>query len=152
MSAKSILTGLFIWAAGLQLAAQNWTTHCGSNERNGMSAQPGPHSVGTPVWTITDAAPTGLGMNIYSFGDRFVTSRVDFAPYSAIIECRNLQTGALVWKAIGVTSTQPRGEDILAAFVRDGAVPVAHPDRAFLGDGRAIPVASETRACRRPRK
>jgi outer membrane protein assembly factor BamB len=98
---------LFSW----QIAAQNWTTHCGSNERNGRSELPGPQSIDTPLWTVTDATPTGLGMNIYSFGERFVTSRVSFSPYKAIIECRNLLNGELVW-----TSPDLGAESILYAM------------------------------------
>lgn len=89
---------LFSW----HLPAQNWTTHCGNNERNGRSELPGPHNIDSPLWTINDATPTGLGMNIYSSGDLFVTSRVDFSPYSAIIECRSLTTGELVWTSPGL--------------------------------------------------
>lgn len=94
-----ILAGL----AGLQLFGQNWTTHCGGNERNGLSELPGPQAVTTPEWTVTDAFPTALGMNIYSFGDRFVTSRVDFSPYTALIECRDLTTGELLWMQPGLS-------------------------------------------------
>jgi outer membrane protein assembly factor BamB len=57
----------------------------------------GPQNVDSPLWSISNATPTSLGMNIYSFGDRFVTSRVDFSPYQAIIECRDLKTGGLLW-------------------------------------------------------
>lgn len=88
---------LILLLVGATSIAQNWTTHCGGNERNGLSELPGPHSITTPIWTIDDAKPTDLGMNIYSFGDLFVTSRVSFSPYKAIIECRNLFTGALMW-------------------------------------------------------
>lgn len=98
---------LFSW----QIAAQNWTTHCGSNERSGLSELPGPQSIETPLWMVTDATPTGLGMNIYSFGERFVTSRVSYSPYKAIIECRNLITGELIW-----TSPNLGPESILYAM------------------------------------
>jgi len=81
----------------LSIQSQNWTTHNGNNERNGLSEITGPQNVNSPIWTINDATPTGLGMNIYSFGDRFVTSRVDFSPYYAMIECRDLQKGQLIW-------------------------------------------------------
>lgn len=49
-------------------------------------------------------------------------------------------TGALVWKATALPASK-RDDFISAAFLRDGTVPLAHPDRAFLGDGRAIPTA-----------
>ena len=83
--------------SGTFLTAQNWASHCGNNERNGLSKLPGPHAIDTPLWIINNATPTGLGMNVYSFGDLFVTSRVSFSPYKAIIECRNLMTGELEW-------------------------------------------------------
>lgn len=87
-----------IFLFGFQhLQAQNWTTHCGGNTRNGRSELPGPQSVTTPLWTVNNAAPTATGMNIYSFGNRFVTSRVIYSPYSAKIECRDLLTGTLNW-------------------------------------------------------
>lgn len=86
--------------------SQNWTNHCGSNERNGRSELPGPQNIDTPLWTINDAYQSNLGMNIYSFGGLFVTSRVTFSPYKAMIECRNLMTGGLVWTspALGTES------------------------------------------------
>jgi outer membrane protein assembly factor BamB len=92
-----IILFILITAGSLSLSAQNWTTHNGNNERNGLSGMIGPQHVNAPVWTISNATPTGLGMNIYSFGDKFVTSRVDFSPYSAILECRNLLNGELIW-------------------------------------------------------
>ncbi|MGC4118743.1 MAG: hypothetical protein QM765_30125 [Myxococcales bacterium] len=50
-------------------------------------------------------------------------------------------TGALVWKA-GALPTGKDGNALEAAFVRDGTKLLAHPDRAFLGDGRAIPAGA----------
>jgi outer membrane protein assembly factor BamB len=111
MTKKALLFISLILFIGFQSEAQNWTTHCGNNERNGRSELPGPHDIDNALWTVTDAAPTGLGMNIYSFGDLFVTSRVIFSPYQAIIECRSLITGELMW-----TSPDLGAESILFAM------------------------------------
>jgi PKD repeat protein len=111
MTKNTIILILYIILFGWKVNAQNWTTHCGSNERNGLSELPGPHSIDTPLWTISNASPTSLGMNIYSFGELFVTSRVTFSPYKAIIECRNLMTGELIW-----TSPPLGAESILYAM------------------------------------
>jgi len=86
---------IFFFNFGLH--AQNWTTHNGNNERNGLSEMTGPQNVDSPLWVISTAGPTDLGMNIYSFGDRFITSRVNFWPYYAVIECRDLKSGGLLW-------------------------------------------------------
>ena len=102
MHRKLSLIVIVLLACG-RLFSQNWTTHCGNNERNGQSALPGPQQVTAPEWTVTDAMTTALGMNIYSFGDRFVTSRVDFSPYTALIECRDLATGELIWMQPGLS-------------------------------------------------
>jgi PKD repeat protein len=104
------------------LFSQNWTTHNGNNQRNGLTKMTGPQDVAAPVWTITDATPTGLGMNIYSFGDRFVTSRVDFSPYAAMIECRNLQTGQFIWTSPDLGSESilyPMGFNEDAVYAHD---------------------------------
>ncbi|KAF0128132.1 MAG: hypothetical protein FD155_3415 [Bacteroidetes bacterium] len=77
--------------------AQNWSTFGGSNSRSGNSEITGPSSVSTPFWQITNASNTLLGEQVYSFGDLFVNSRVAGGFASVKIECRNLQTGALVW-------------------------------------------------------
>jgi hypothetical protein len=112
---------------GIYLPAQNWTTHCGNNERNARSKMPGPQFVDNPIWTVDDATPTVLGFNIYSFGDRFVTSRVDFSPYTAIIECRNLMTGELVW-----TSPDLGEESILCAMGFNEDAVYAHDYNSFI--------------------
>ena len=77
--------------------AQNWSTFGGSNSRSGNSEITGPSSVSTPFWQIINASNTLLGEQVYSFGDLFVNSRVAGGFASVKIECRNLQTGALVW-------------------------------------------------------
>ncbi len=106
----------------IQLPAQNWTTHCGNNERNGRSKMPGPQNVDTPIWTVTDPMPTSLGMSIYSFGGLFVTSRVDFSPYHAIMICRDLHTGELIWTSPDLGSESilyPMGFNEDAVYAHD---------------------------------
>lgn len=75
---------------------QNWSTFGGGSFRNGRTKIAGPESVAAPKWTLT-APVTTLGNAVYSYGDRFVTSRITFTPYKGNIECRDLQTGALRW-------------------------------------------------------
>ncbi len=78
--------------------------------------------VDNPIWTVTDPMPTSLGMSIYSFGELFVTSRVDFSPYHAIIVCRDLLTGALVWTSPDLGSESilyPMGFNEDAVYAHD---------------------------------
>lgn len=115
------------------LFAQNWSTFGGGNQRNGWSEMTGPQNVSSPLWTQS-AANTALGNAVYSFGDKFVTSRMSFSPYAGRIECRDLQTGSLVWTspflgnsssmyAIGFTEDAVYGHDYdsdsLYAFNKD---------------------------------
>ena len=79
------------------LRGQNWSTFNGNSARTGNSEITGPSSVSLPYWEVTDAAYTVLGENIYTFGDLMVTSRCSSNFSNVIIECRDLQTGALVW-------------------------------------------------------
>lgn len=55
--------------------AQNWATSGGSSERNGLDKTWGPLTVQTPFWEVDDASSTVWGNAIYSFNDRFATSR-----------------------------------------------------------------------------
>ncbi|HLP95166.1 MAG TPA: PQQ-binding-like beta-propeller repeat protein [Saprospiraceae bacterium] len=86
------------------LPAQNWSTFGSSSLRNGRTEIAGPESVSQAKWTVTSAATT-LGNAVYSFGDRFVTSRITFSPYKGKIECRNLQTGALLWTSPNISNS-----------------------------------------------
>ena len=97
---KRIATFVFLMIIAIfHLSAQNWTTHCGNNQRNGLSPQPGPADVSSPLWTVSSSFSATLGMTLYTFGDRFVNPRVDFSPYHAIVECRDLRTGELLWES-----------------------------------------------------
>jgi len=83
--------------------AQNWGVLHGNNERNGISKLSGPQSVNSPLWTVNNATHTNIACNIYTFGDYFVNSRR--SSQKAIIECRNLQTGALLWTSPHISDT-----------------------------------------------
>lgn len=86
------------------LSAQNWSTFGDNNYRNGRTKIAGPESVTTPKWTVSSANTT-LGNAVYTFGDRFVTSRVTFSPYKGNIECRSLQNGQLLWTSPFISNT-----------------------------------------------
>jgi len=88
---------LIFLAMAFRPAAQNWSTYGGNSGRTGNSEITGPYSVAVPFWQITNAAYTLLGENVYTFGDRFVTSRVSTGFSQVSIECRDLQDGSLIW-------------------------------------------------------
>lgn len=92
---KSMLTGIITMVLVAQVFAQNFSVLNSNNERNGLSNLKGPEQVTTPLWTVNNAQTTNIGWNIYSYGDLFVTSRSNGT--QAVIECRNLHTGQLVW-------------------------------------------------------
>ncbi len=70
----------------------------GGNERNNTSPHPGKLNSSASLWQVNNASPTDIGGNIYSFGDRFITTRFQFSfPGTARVECRSLLTGALIW-------------------------------------------------------
>ncbi len=80
------------------VAAQSWNALYGGNQRNNYSPHYGLKEVQTPLWTVNNAAETGWGGNIYTFGDRFVTTRWDFyGENNSVVECRSLHTGQLLW-------------------------------------------------------
>lgn len=77
--------------------AQNWPTIGGSNQRNGLSKIIGPDSVTTPAWTVS-SSQTAIGNSVFTYGDKFVTARAVFSPYTSKIECRSLDDGSLIWE------------------------------------------------------
>jgi hypothetical protein len=102
---NQIISLLFlILTVSTTLPAQNWSTFGSNGLRNGRTEIAGPESVTIAKWTVTSAATT-LGNAVYTFGDRFVTSRITFSPYKGKIECRNLQTGALLWTSPNISNT-----------------------------------------------
>ncbi len=85
--------------------AQNWYTYAGSNQKNGLTKLTGPVSVSSPYWTVNSSNATVWGNAVYTFGNKFVTSRTILSPYTGKIEMRDLTTGALIWeKAVSDTS------------------------------------------------
>jgi PKD repeat protein len=103
--------------------SQNWMSVNGNNQRNGLSKITGPTSVGSSYWSISNSGPTDLGANIYSYHNRFVNSRISFSPvYQAVIECRNVHTGALLWQSPFISSTSilfADGFDEFAVYAHD---------------------------------
>jgi len=80
------------------LFGQNWYTLAGSNSKNGLTKLTGPSSIASQYWSVTSTNNTVWGNAVYSFGDKFVTSRVILSPYTGKIEMRNLTTGSLIWE------------------------------------------------------
>lgn len=103
-SFKYILSIIF-FLAYFQINAQNWSTFGGKNEHNGLSKITGPQNVNSAFWNISSTNLTTLGNAVYTFGNKFVTSRVKFAPYTGLIECRDLQTGSLNWTTPFISNT-----------------------------------------------
>ena len=101
---KSYCLFLLGWMTVLHVIGQNWPTFGGGSTRDGRSKITGPQDANTAYWTVTNAASTTLGNAVYTFGDKFVTSRITFSPYAGRIECRNLQDGALLWTSQFIAS------------------------------------------------
>ncbi len=94
-----LFIGIALLLFFLTTPAQNWSTSGGSSERNGLGKTWGPLTVQTPFWEVNDASSTVWGNAIYSFNDRFATSRVNFTPtYRVTVECRKIDDGALLWE------------------------------------------------------
>lgn len=101
---KKAFTIILILIAG-GIYAQNWYTFAGSNQKNGLTKLTGPVSVSSPYWTVNSTNTTVWGNAVYTFGNKFVTSRTILSPYTGKIEMRDLTTGALIWeKTVSDTS------------------------------------------------
>jgi len=87
----------FILLISTLVYGQNWYTICGSNSKNGLTKHNGPVSVTTPYWTVTSPTTTVWGNAVYTFGDKFVSSRGVLSPYKLLVEMRSLTTGQLIW-------------------------------------------------------
>jgi PKD repeat protein len=92
-----IFLSIILIVANTILYSQNWPTIGGKNQRNGLSKIIGPDSVLTPAWTVA-SSQTSIGNSIFTFGDKFVTARSVFSPYTSKIECRSLVDGSLLWE------------------------------------------------------
>ena len=93
---KNILF-ILLFVTGSYANAQSWHAIRGGNMRNNLSPQYGLKDTQTPLWVVNDAAFTGFGGNIYTFGDRFVATRWNLSTGKSIVECRSLHTGELIW-------------------------------------------------------
>lgn len=101
---KRILT-IIILLIPVCIFAQNWYTFAGSNQKNGLTKLTGPVSVSSPYWTVNSPNTTVWGNAVYTFGNKFVTSRTILSPYTGKIEMRDLTTGTLIWeKTVSDTS------------------------------------------------
>ena len=69
----------------------------GKNQRNGLSKIIGPDSIITPAWSV-NSSQTVIGNSVFTYGDKFVTSRAVFSPYTSKLECRSLVDGNLIWE------------------------------------------------------
>lgn len=94
---KLTLISIIALIASITLYSQNWPTIGGKNQRNGLSKIIGPDSVLTPIWTVT-SSQTSIGNSVFTLGDKFVTARSVFNPYTSKIECRSLVDGSLLWE------------------------------------------------------
>ncbi len=117
--------------------SQNWITTGGNLQRNGLSKITGPNSIASPYWSVNSPTSTAWGNSIYTYGDKFVTSRIVLSPYTGKIELRNINTGALIWEkminsssrmyAVGFTEDAVYAHDyftgiLYALNISDGSV------------------------------
>ncbi len=81
-------------------SAQNWITVGGNTQRNGLTEMTGPADVSQTFWTVSSSSSL-WGNSVFTYGDKFITSRVTFSPvYSAKLECRSLTDGSLYWEKV----------------------------------------------------
>ncbi len=128
---------IFIFVIYFNSYSQNWYTFAGNNQKNGVTKMTGPISVSTPFWSVNSTNYTAWGNAVYTFGDKFVTSRVILSPYKGIIELRNLFNGELIWQktvsdsarmyAVGFTEDAVYAHDykdmkLYALNISDGSV------------------------------
>ena len=131
----SIFSALFFLSTVLY--SQNWITTGGNLQRNGLSEITGPNSVAGTFWSVNSTNNTAWGNSIYTYGDKFVTSRIVLSPYTGKIELRNINTGALIWEkminstsrmyAVGFTEDAVYAHDYLSGIlyalnISDGSV------------------------------
>ena len=96
---------IIIAVYSVNLTAQNWVTTGGNMQKNGLSKITGPATV-NQYWQINSTNNSLWGNSVFTWGNKFVTSRVTFTPsYRAKLELRDLTSGALIWeKQIADTS------------------------------------------------
>ena len=147
---KNYLLFIFIIITPYINYSQNWQTTGGNNQRNGISKITGPANLNTSYWTVNSINSTIWGNSVYSFNDKFVTSRVIFSPsYRSKLELRNINTGALIWEkqiadtsimyAVGFTEDAVYTYDyktgiLYALNIADGSVKWQTPSYMFPGN------------------
>jgi PKD repeat protein len=95
---NKILPVLILLFISYNTFSQNWVTTGGNNQRSGLSEITGPSSVASAYWSVNSANSTAWGNSVYTYNDKFVTSRIILSPYTGKIELRNINTGALIWE------------------------------------------------------
>ncbi len=95
---KNFTVSLFLMLSAAVSFSQNWVTTGGNNQRNGLSEITGPTAVAFAMWTVNSPTATAWGNSVYSYNDKFVTSRIILSPYTGKVELRNINTGALIWE------------------------------------------------------
>lgn len=134
---KSFITVFLLAFLPAILFSQNWNTTGGNNQRNGITELRGPTATAFSYWQVNSPTSSAWGNSVYTFGDKFVTSRIVLSPYTGKIELRNLHTGALIWEkqinaqsrmyAVGFTEDAVYAHDyftgiLYALNVSDGSV------------------------------
>ncbi|MEO8513537.1 MAG: T9SS type A sorting domain-containing protein [Ignavibacteria bacterium] len=140
---------LIIILNSYSIFSQNWTTTGGNLQRNGICKITGPNSVAGTYWIVNSTNSTAWGNSIYSYNDKFVTSRIVLSPYTGKIELRNINTGALIWEkminsssrmyAVGFTEDAVYAHDyftgiLYALNISDGSVKWSIPSDMFPGN------------------
>ncbi len=128
---------IFFLTLTFNLYSQNWITTGGNLQRNGLSKITGPNNVSSALWSVTSPTSTAWGNSIYTYGDKFVTSRIILSPYTGKVELRNINTGTLIWEkminaqsrmyAVGFTEDAVYAHDYMTGIlyalnITDGSV------------------------------
>jgi PKD repeat protein len=95
---KNFIVALIFLLTSAISFSQNWVTTGGNNQRNGLSEITGPTAVAFTAWSVNSSTSTAWGNTVYSYNDKFVTSRIILSPYTGKIELRNINTGAFIWE------------------------------------------------------
>jgi hypothetical protein len=94
---KKIFSVILIFCS-VSVLAQNWYTIAGNNQKNGLAKLTGPSEVASSYWSVASGNNTVWGNAVYTFGDKFVNSRIILSPYTGKIELRKLTDGGLIWQ------------------------------------------------------
>lgn len=143
-------TGILLALITISINSQNWSTIGGNNQRNGLSEIIGPDSVINPAWSV-NSSQTVIGNSVFTYGDKFVTARAVFSPYTSKLECRSLNDGSLIWEkmvyptsimytvgfsedAVYAHDYNPQSDSLYALSPIDGSVKWAVRENMFGGN------------------